>query len=112
MSKLQTLGFHERVVSIYSTAEYRLGAPPAMVKGRIQPAKHQANQKGQELTKTSKYAGIQHRNVSFATAVTTVHNHLTFPPLHNVIQPIKLQIPNSQVCLGISLIKHVKGIKN
>lgn len=99
MSKLQTLGFHERVASSYSAAEYRLRAPPAMVKGKIQPAKHQANQKGQELTKTSKYAGIQHRNVSFATAVTAVHNHLAFPPLHNIIQLIKLQIPNSQVCV-------------
>lgn len=83
-----------------------------MVKGRIQSAKHQANQKGQELTKTSIYARTQHRNMSFATAVTAVHNHLTFPPLLNIIQLIKLNIPNSQVCSCISLIKHIKGIKN
>lgn len=43
MSKLQTPEFHERVVSGYSAAEHRQTAPPALVKGRIQSAKHQAN---------------------------------------------------------------------
>lgn len=88
----------------------RLRAPPALVKGRIQSAKHQANQKGQELTKTSKYAGIQH-NMSFAAAAAAVHNHGTLSPLLNIIQLIKLRIPNSQACLCIALIKRIKGIK-
>lgn len=37
---------------------------------------------------------------------------ITFQPLLNMLQLIKLHILNSQICLHISLIKHIKSIKD